>query len=183
MYRAYIPCYILLGDNTKNMKRSCNSYENTILFYFCIKDLNICRVWYLWGLPDPISPWKPRDCYISPWLNFLTNLRLEMLTKYEMLVKCQVIDQWWHLIRMIRAATSSLRPWKSCLVRQMAAGMTINLSYLGTSAFLTWSFLPLGAPMEAASPHIPETCGRVSSSESGFFLHSQPKADGGRRPK
>lgn len=52
------------------------------------------------------------------------------------------------------------------------------LPYLETSAFLTWSCLPLEAPLEAVSSHIPETCSRVSSSESGFFRHSQFKADG-----
>lgn len=58
MYTAYILCYILLGDNTKNMKRSCDSYENTILFLY--KGLERLQSLVSVRTPGPNFPMKTK---------------------------------------------------------------------------------------------------------------------------
>lgn len=35
------------------------SYANTVPFY--IGDLSMCRLWYLWRILEPITPWILRD--------------------------------------------------------------------------------------------------------------------------
>lgn len=67
MCTAYIPCFMLLGDNTKNMKRSCNSYENILFLYEGLE--------HLWSLvsvrtPGPNFPMKIKGLLLKTLIKF-----------------------------------------------------------------------------------------------------------------